>query len=230
MTPGPGTPGDTLADMIAIDHIIVVVDDLENAADELLTEYGLASLEGGRHAGHGTGNRLVPLGREYLELMAVVDEPEARSSPLGRWALSRASSRLLPAALCLRTTDISVPAEALSEKALPMSRLKPDGTTLSWHLVGLDGMLEYGHPFFIEWHCEPTDHPAASGAPHRVDPIGLAGVVIGSVPRALESMVIGLAGLEIETGTAGIRSAVIATADGTITLGATRDSPASRPA
>ena len=44
---------------------------------------------GGRHPGHGTANRIVPLGSSYIELMAVVDRVEADSSPLGSWVERR---------------------------------------------------------------------------------------------------------------------------------------------
>src|SRR5262245_22840239 len=46
-------------------------------------ELGLEAVRGGRHEGHGTHNRIVPLGNGYLELMAVVDADEAASSPIG---------------------------------------------------------------------------------------------------------------------------------------------------
>ena len=35
--------------------------------------------------GWGTANRIVPLGEAYLELVTVVDDPEAAQSPFGRW-------------------------------------------------------------------------------------------------------------------------------------------------
>src|SRR5262245_53549604 len=63
--------------MLAIDHVILLAADLDHAAARLLKTHGLASLPGGRHPGHGTGNRIVPLGDSYLELMGVVDEVEA---------------------------------------------------------------------------------------------------------------------------------------------------------
>jgi hypothetical protein len=77
--------------MLEIDHVIVAVADLDVAAAALEREHGLASVAGGRHPGHGTGNRIVPLGDSYLELMAVVDEDEASASPLGALALPLAS-------------------------------------------------------------------------------------------------------------------------------------------
>ncbi len=45
---------------------------------------GLTVLDGGRHPGRGTANLIVPFADHYLELLAVVDEAEARSSPQGR--------------------------------------------------------------------------------------------------------------------------------------------------
>ena len=59
--------------------------DLAAAAEEIEARHGLASIEGGRHPGWGTANRIVPLGEAYLELVAVVDEAEAAQSPFGRW-------------------------------------------------------------------------------------------------------------------------------------------------
>ena len=63
--------------MFWLDHVVVAVADLEQAAAVFLERYGLASYEGGRHAGLGTANRIVPLGREYVELLGVVDHEAA---------------------------------------------------------------------------------------------------------------------------------------------------------
>ena len=62
-----------------LDHVLVAVDDLEAAAKEVEQRYGLASVEGGRHRGLGTANRIVPLGVTYLEL-----PPSSTAPP--RWA------------------------------------------------------------------------------------------------------------------------------------------------
>ena len=48
--------------------------DLAAAAREIEARHGLASIEGGRHPGWGTANRIVPLGSSYLELVAVIDD------------------------------------------------------------------------------------------------------------------------------------------------------------
>jgi len=66
-----------------IDHVIYATQDLDAAAARLEAEHGLVARGGGRHAGIGTENRIVPLGGGYLELIAVADPAEAERSPLG---------------------------------------------------------------------------------------------------------------------------------------------------
>lgn len=68
-----------------IDHIVIGVRDL-GAAAQFEDRYGLTAIEGGRHPGWGTANRLVPLGAAYLELVTGVDEAEASNSDFGRLA------------------------------------------------------------------------------------------------------------------------------------------------
>jgi hypothetical protein len=68
---------------VRIDHVIYVTADLDDAAARVESELGLSVVPGGRHEGHGTHNRIVPLGGGYLELMAVADPHEAADSPMG---------------------------------------------------------------------------------------------------------------------------------------------------
>jgi hypothetical protein len=166
--------------VLAVDHVIVAVHELDAAALRFSEEYGLASVEGGRHPGHGTGNRIVPLGDNYIELMAVVDRDEASSSPLGSWL----EQRLVevgegPAALCLRTDDIQAAAERAGLRPLPMSRTRPDGVELTWHLVALDAALTEGLPFFIQWHVDDADHPGRALVEHGRNPVGIDWVELG---------------------------------------------------
>jgi hypothetical protein len=196
--------------MMELDHVIIVAEDLVEAASRLLADHGLASIAGGRHAGHGTGNRIVPLGTTYLEIMAVVDPTEAATSPMGRWAASQATASLCPSAVCLRTDNIDLVAAELGEVPLAMDREKPDGSRLSWHLAGLDGMLGSDNlPFFIQWHCDPHQHPGAGLAPHRVVPRDLAEVTVG-VPDPLWDIIGSVPGLRRVNG-AGTQSATIST-------------------
>lgn len=203
--------------MMELDHVIIVADDLDVAATRLFADFGLGSLAGGRHAGHGTGNRIVPLGSTYVELMAVVDPAEAATSPMGRWAASHASASLRPSAVCLRTDDIQEVASLLGEVPLAMDREKPDGSRLSWQLAGLDGMLGTDNlPFFIQWHGDPTDHPGASPAPHRVTSRGIVEVTVG-VPDAMWGIIAEVAGVRRVDGV-GTQSVTIETDGKPITL------------
>ena len=45
-----------------IDHAVLAVADLNDAAQRLRARTGLASIPGGRHPAWGTENRIVPLG------------------------------------------------------------------------------------------------------------------------------------------------------------------------
>jgi len=65
---------------VEIDHVLIAVADLSTAAQEMAKRDGLTSVEGGRRTGWGTANGIVPLGKTYLELVAVVDAAEARRS------------------------------------------------------------------------------------------------------------------------------------------------------
>jgi hypothetical protein len=203
--------------MLEIDHVIAVVADLDTAAAVLFDRYGLASVAGGRHTGHGTGNRIVPLGTTYIELMAVIDPGEAAGSPMGRWALDHIDHETVrPISLCLRTDQISHIAATLDEEPLAMSRETPDGTRLSWHLAGFDAMVGPRRlPFFIQW--EGDAHPGATPAPHRLADTGITSVTIGD-PGELRSLVEAAPGLTIGDGV-GVQNVVIATSRGEITLG-----------
>ncbi|MDH5372014.1 MAG: VOC family protein [Acidimicrobiia bacterium] len=164
--------------VLRFDHVIMTVSDLDAASKRLFDEYGLGSVAGGRHPGHGTANRLVPLGRDYLEFVAVVDPSEAAGSAFGRWVGARALMGSL-AGLCLRTTDIISIGRRLDLAPVPMSRMRPDGIELSWHLLGLDVAIEEGLPFFVEWDVLPQDHPGRAFASHRVEPRGISWVEVG---------------------------------------------------
>lgn len=206
--------------MLRFDHVIITVSDLEASAQRLRSDHGLASVAGGRHPGHGTANRIVPLGSDYIELMAVVDPEEAAGSPLGRWVGARRSLGDAPAALCLRTTDVAVVAARLGLATQAMSRTRPDGLELRWTLAGLEHALGDGLPFFIQWHIDPADHPGRARVDHAAPPRGVAWVeTTGDRERMQEWL--GSHGLDIRLadGDPGVLRVGIATGGADIVLG-----------
>jgi Glyoxalase-like domain len=176
------------ARVLAVDHVIVVVHDLDATARHYEERMGLGSVAGGRHPGHGTGNRIVPLGSSYIELMAVIDPGEATASPLGSWVQRHlVEVGEAPAALCLRTDDIEATARRTECEPLLMSRTRPDGVELAWHLVALDAAVTEGLPFFIQWHVDDGDHPGRSLVEHRCPAVGIDWVELGGDRDRLES-------------------------------------------
>jgi hypothetical protein len=174
--------------MLAIDHVIVIVEDLDAAARKYYEQKGLASVPGGRHPGHGTANRIVPLGSSYIELMAVVDRVEADSSPLGSWVERRlVDVGESPAALCLRTDDIEGATRLTGRKPLLLHRTRPDGVQLECRLVALDAALNEGLPFFIKWLVDDVDHPGRELVDHRCAAAGIDWVELGGDQDQLAS-------------------------------------------
>jgi hypothetical protein len=74
---------------VRIDHVIYAATDLDATAARIGRELGVTANAGGRHEGHGTHNRIVPLGGGYLELLGVADPEEAANSDFGRGPLTR---------------------------------------------------------------------------------------------------------------------------------------------
>lgn len=168
-----------------LDHVLVAVADLEAAAIAFESRYGLASVEGGRHVGWGTANRIVPLGETYLELISVVDHSEAATSVVGRWVA--AASPGAPLGWAVRTNDLDAIAERLGLTPLPGSRPTADGRVLRWRGAGLErAAREASLPFFIEW-APDSPFPGRIPVAHPAVPTGIAKVVVEGDPMGLSS-------------------------------------------
>ena len=163
-----------------IDHVVYGVRDLEAAGARMKTDFGLGSVPGGRHPGWGTGNRIVPLGANYLELLAAVDKAEAERSELGTSLLAAVADgdRLL--GWCVSTEDVDAVAARLELPVIAGSRERPDGTVVRWRSAGLDRALaEPSLPFFITWDIPENLHPGRAEADHVASPQGIAWLEIG---------------------------------------------------
>jgi Glyoxalase-like domain len=161
---------------VELDHILLAVSDLDGAAQHLEREHGLTSYVGGNHPGWGTGNRIVPLGGCYLELIAVVDERTAAETDIGRWVANGASATGAPIGWAVRPDDLDATVERLGMAAFEGSRERPDGTTLRWRMAGIDrAFAEPELPWFIEWDDPGTYPGAETPVDARVVRIELAG-------------------------------------------------------
>lgn len=157
-----------------IDHVLFAVDDLPAAAQAMEDRHGLSSIEGGRHPGWGTANRIVPLGDAYLELVAAVDQAEAAQSLFGGWVASAAGPLADPFAWAVRTHRLDDVAQRLGLTVTAGSRVDRSGRPLRWRLAGVEhAVKEPALPFFIEWQ-EGT--PLPGGAP-RPDAGGALAIV-----------------------------------------------------
>lgn len=130
-----------------IDHVIYATSDLDAAAARVESELGLSALPGGRHHGHGSHNRIVPLGGGYLELMAIADPEEAAGSPIGGALQARLADQgdgLF--AWSVGVEDVDQVADRLD---LPVTVIAREGLTA--RLVGVaEALPNPVLPFFIE--------------------------------------------------------------------------------
>jgi catechol 2,3-dioxygenase-like lactoylglutathione lyase family enzyme len=132
--------------VVRIDHVIYATADLDAAAARVASELGLSVVAGGRHDGHGTHNRIVPLGGGYLELMAVADPAEAADSPIGSavqaWLAEHAEGLF---AWAVEVEDLDSVAARLGSRATTVTR---EG--FSARLVGVaEALRDPWQPFFI---------------------------------------------------------------------------------
>jgi len=148
--------------------VFVAVTDLAAPAQEIEARHGLSSMQGGRHAGWGTANRIVPLGETYLELIAVVDPAEAADSAFGSWVAAGATPAGRPLGWAVRTDDLDEVAGRLGLAVEAKSRKDASGQTLRWRMAGIEeAAAEPSLPIYVEWGegmpfpgRAPVTHPA----------------------------------------------------------------------
>jgi hypothetical protein len=164
---------------------IVLVEDLADARRRMTT-LGFAVDDGGRHPGRGTANLIVPFGHEYLELLSVVDDGEARAAPQGRPVLD-ALARRGPglARWSVEPPDIDATARRLGLPVEPRQRIRPDGETVGWRAVGVDEA--WAQPWrcaFMTWD-DPRFRPARRTSDHPNGATGFATLEV-NVPAGEE--------------------------------------------
>lgn len=209
--------------MYAIDHVVLAVADLEEAGERLHREHGLASARGGVHPRWGTANRIVPLGQDYVELIAVVDPVVGRATALGRALLAlTGDGRDRWFAVCLSDTEIEATAARLGLTVEPGERTRPDGSQLRWRGAGIeDADRDVWLPFFIAWDVPAELHPGRGAIEHDAAVLGIARVEVAGDSGRLRAW-LGPAGdslpIEVVDGEPGVQGpgvrAVVLATDG----------------
>jgi hypothetical protein len=204
---------------VELDHAVIAVADLAAAAREIEARCGLASVEGGRHPGWGTANRIVPLGDTYLELIAVVDEAEAAGSDVGRWVGTAGADLLRPLGWAVRTHTLDDVAVRLGLTALGGSRASPDGRVLRWRTAGIErAAAEPSLPFFIEWG-PGTPFPGRV-AGHPTSPLTIARLEVDGDAERLAEWLDGRAlPIVVRPGAPSLASIVLSGPAGEVVLG-----------
>jgi len=161
---------------VRIDHVVLGSRDLDATADRYRRQHGLASVPGGRHAAWGTANRIVPLGDDYVELLAVVDRDVAASSAFGTFLRDLTAEGDRWFTVCVADDDLDGTAARLGLDVVRGSRLRPDGREISWRSAGLeDPKRDPWLPFFIEWQTADA-HPGRMPADRPVAATGISWV------------------------------------------------------
>jgi len=164
---------------VRIDHVVYAVRDLDDAAELLEAEHGLTALPGGVHPRWGTANRIAPLGRDYVELISVIDPSVAAGTVLGRTLLALTEGGDRWFSVCVADDDIDATAGRLGLVVDPGSRTRPDGAVVAWRAAGIDEpSRQLDRPFFIRWEVPPELHPGAAAAVHRSGATGIVAVEI----------------------------------------------------
>lgn len=211
---------------LSLDHVLLAVADLDEAALRLGNHPGLTALPGGRHPGVGTANLIVPLGGDYLELIAIVDQAEAATMRRSQRVREAVAGGRTFAGWAVRTNSLEKLRSSLERLGLATNdpfdggRVRPDGVLLRWRTLELADPTP-SDPFFIEWQVPPGSHPAEQPAAHRSRASGISRVTVGA-----GGPVIGMlaeAGIPVQVagigaGQPGLVSIELATPSGSLTI------------
>jgi len=135
--------------LTAIDHLVIVVSNLEAAAEDYRS-LGFTVVPGGRHPGVGTYNALIAFAdSSYIELIGFY-EPRADHR---WWAPLQRGGGLVD--FCLQTDDLMGDLHALRRAGVdigepePRNRTRPDGVEIRWTFALARGPHRGVAPFII---------------------------------------------------------------------------------
>ncbi len=190
--------------MIDFDHLVIAGPNLAELVVLVEEATGVRSIPGGPHIGLGTTNELIGVGpTTYIELIGPdPDQPEpAGPRPFGIDDLTEPTLVTWAVAVeDMETAQAAVAAAGIDPgESFPMSRVRPDGVTLSWHL-SIPPAPELGGivPFIIGWGAD-TPHPAAAlAAELEIVSLGLSHPDPGPIATAIAGITTGSVDIKTE--------------------------------
>jgi catechol 2,3-dioxygenase-like lactoylglutathione lyase family enzyme len=191
--------------LLGIDHLVIVVKDLERAARDY-EQLGFTVIPGGNHP-VGSHNALIPFGDgSYLEIIAFYRE--ARDHRW--WKPLQKGERLVD--FCMQTDDLEGDTLKLRNAGVnindpvPWSRTRPDGYELKWLLSLAQGGHRGVAPFLIQ-DVTPREARIPQTFNHVNGATGIDTVTIAvgdlSEVRRWSDTVLGFAGIKITDSTLG---------------------------
>jgi catechol 2,3-dioxygenase-like lactoylglutathione lyase family enzyme len=138
--------------LTGLDHVIIGVQDLEQAEQLFSQKLGLAVSGGGIHPSGGTANRIIVIGDTYIELIAVRTPEEAQPSMLERLAKGEGYLNFV-----LSSDEIEADSAAMEKRGISIFGPTPgqlrsaDGRTRGWKRTDIERPdLAQHYPFIIQ--------------------------------------------------------------------------------
>lgn len=171
---------------IAIDHVVVAVNDLQQTMRDY-EALGFTVSVGGDHAHRGSHNALIVFqDGSYIELIAFKHEPPVKDNDW--WDVLQTGEGLVDAAVI--SADLIAESARLREAGLDVAdpfqggRHRPDGVEIAWRLARIATDNDVRLPFVIE---DVTPHdlrvPGGPLAEHANGTTGIASITFGVPSR-----------------------------------------------
>lgn len=169
--------------LLGIDHLVIAVADLDEAAVRLEQELGLAATDGGVHPALGTRNRLAWLGSSYIELLAIMTPDVAGHAWIGAPVLGALARGGGLATWAVGTDGLDAELERLralrSDLGEPVAgqRRRPDGVLARWRFAAPRRLGPDEPPFLIEHDIDAAEWGPADRAARAAEALPLGGPV-----------------------------------------------------
>ena len=144
-----------------LDHVSFAVGPggMDATVEQITTALGVDRVKGGIHPRFGTTNAIIPLtGKQYLEVVEVLDHPSADKAPFGQAVRNRSQIGGGWMGWCVTVDDLTPFEERLGRRSVPGNRKFPDGQELTWQQIGIKGLIADPQvPYLLRWD-QGTEH------------------------------------------------------------------------